>query len=165
MRFPILILLATLPGLALLNAAQESGSVYAADQPIPGATVTATQGDVKVVGYTDEHGRYSLNLGPGMWDIQVEILGLTTMHQQVTVGEQAEVKDFTMEMPKYGEAGTATPTTTPLAAVTPGQGGRGRGRGGQGRGGQGGQGRGGGGQGRGAPGVGPGGGAAGEEEL
>ena len=104
MRFPVLILLSTWPGLALLNAAQESGSVYAADQAIPGATITATQGDTKVVGYTDENGRYSLNLGPGMWDLQVEILGFTTAHQQVTVGEQAGVKDFTMEMPKYGEA-------------------------------------------------------------
>jgi len=139
-------------GTALLNAGQESGYVYAADQPIPGARVTALQGDMKVVGYTDEHGRYVLNLGPGMWDIQVEILGLTPAHQQVTVGEQAGVKDFTMEMPKYGQAAAPEAAVIPAApaTATPGQGGRGRGRGGPG----GGQGRGGPGgfQGRGGPG-------------
>ena len=112
-RFPVLFLLSVSLGTALLNAGQESGYVYAADQPIPGARVTALQGDMKVVGYTDEHGRYVLNLGPGMWDIQVEILGLTPAHQQVTVGEQAGVKDFTMEMPKYGQA------AAPEAAVIP----------------------------------------------
>ncbi len=165
-RFPVLLLLAAWPGAALLNAAQESGYVYAADQPIPGATVTARQGDTKVVAYSDENGRYVLNLGPGMWDLTVEILGLTPARQQVTVGDQAGVKDFTMEMPKYGQApvpetgvaasgapATAAATTSP-AGTTPGQGGRGRGRGGlgggQGRGGPGGLGRGG-----------PGGGAAG----
>ena len=162
-RLLIFLLLAAWPGTALLNAAQESGYVYAADQPIPGATVTARQGDTKVVGYTDENGRYVLNLGPGMWELTVEILGLTAAHQQVTVGEQAAVKDFTMEMPKYGlEPVAAVPSTTAAttspAGTTQGQGGRGRGRGGPG----GGQGRGGpGGLGRG----GPGGGAAGAGRI
>lgn len=45
-----------------------SGSLHAANQFVPGATVTATQGSSKVVAYTDESGRYNLNLGPGVWD-------------------------------------------------------------------------------------------------
>ena len=40
-----------------LFAIQQSGSVRAADQFIPGATITARQGGAKVAAYTDEAGR------------------------------------------------------------------------------------------------------------
>ncbi len=74
-RLTLIVLLAGLPGAALLfvgpahlSAAQEVGYVHAADQVVPGAMVTARQGDMKVVAYTDANGRYSLNLGAGMWE-------------------------------------------------------------------------------------------------
>ena len=142
----------------VLTAAPESGYVHAADQAVPGAKVTASQGDSKFIAYTDENGHYVLNLPFGVWDIQVEMLGFTSAHQQVTITDQSgAIKDFSMEMPKYGQAAATTPataTTTPATApgttaATPGQGGRrggGRGFGGQGRG-QGGGGQGGGGRG------------------
>jgi trimeric autotransporter adhesin len=130
-RLPIFLLLVA-SGCVLLNAAEESGYVFAADQPIPGATITATKGESKIVRFTDEHGHYVLNLEPGVWDIRVEILGLTPAHQQVTVGEAAGIKDFTMEMLKYGQApppelapsqgaaaNPATVSATPAAAGTP----------------------------------------------
>ena len=47
-------------GPGLVTAAQQSGSVRAADQFIPGATVTARNGGAKVVAYTDETGHYVL---------------------------------------------------------------------------------------------------------
>ncbi len=143
----------------VLTAAPESGYVHAADQAVPGAKVTATQGDSKFIAYTDENGHYVLNLPFGAWDIQVEMLGFTAAHQQVTITDQTgATKDFSMEMPKYGEAAAsstttpATATTPETAAATPGRvgrrgGGQGRGFGGQGRGGPGGGGQLGGGQG------------------
>ncbi len=91
---------------ALLSGAQYSGSVRAADLFIPGATVTATQGGAggaKVVAYTDEAGRYTLQLAPGAWNIQVEMFGFTTVQEQVTVGSGPVSREWTLEMPRSGE--------------------------------------------------------------
>jgi len=89
---------------AILSATRFSGSVRAADQFIPGATVTASQGNTKAVAYTDDAGRYSLELTPGVWDIQVEMLGFTTVHEQISIGNEAGVKDWTLDMPRLGES-------------------------------------------------------------
>ena len=70
-----------------LQAAQYSGSVRAADQPIPGAMVTAKQGDAKVIAYTDENGRYTMELASGTWDISVEMLEFTTSNGKVTIAD------------------------------------------------------------------------------
>jgi len=95
--------LAVLAGAVLLPAAQSSGSVRAADQFVPGATVTATQGSAKVVAYTDEAGRYTLDLAPGIWNIRVEMFEFTTVQEQVTVGREPVFKEWTLEMPRIGE--------------------------------------------------------------
>ena len=99
---------------------QQTGSVRAADQFIPGATITATQDDKKVVAYTDESGQYKLNLGPGVWDIQIEMLGFTPLHGPVTVGTDPIYKDWTLEMPRV-QAASSAPLTPP---ATTGRGGR-----------------------------------------
>jgi trimeric autotransporter adhesin len=93
---------------------QQTGAVRAADQFIPGASVIATQGDTKVVVYTDENGRYKLNLAPGMWDIRIEMLGFTAVHEAVTVGGEPAYKDWTLEMPRV--AAPASAATTPSTA-------------------------------------------------
>ncbi|MGC9950306.1 MAG: TonB-dependent receptor [Bryobacteraceae bacterium] len=92
-----------------LTAAQCTGSVRAADQWIPGATVTASQSGAKVVAYTDEAGRYTLDLGPGVWNIQVEMFGFTTVEEQVTVGSQPVARHWTLEMPRTAQASTRAP--------------------------------------------------------
>jgi trimeric autotransporter adhesin len=113
-----------------LSAAQQTGTVRAADQFIPGASVTATQGDQKVVGFTDANGRYALNLGPGVWNIQVEMLGFTTVHQQITVGAEPVFHDWILEMPRVeGSTSAAVPNTPGRGRRGFGQG-RGGGRGG-----------------------------------
>jgi hypothetical protein len=89
-----------------------SGSVRAADQFVPGATITATQGSSKVVGYSDESGRFTLELGPGTWDVQLEMFGFTPLHETVTVGDKPAYKDWTLEMPRIGEAAGEAPPST-----------------------------------------------------
>ena len=131
----------------LLSAAQYSGTVRAADTYLPGATVTARQGDKKVSVFTDEYGRYVMELAPGVWDIQVEMFEFTTATQQVTVGSAAVAKEWVLTMPKIAGAGGTASSIAPI----PGQAtGRGAGRGGFG-------GRGGGAPGGGFGGRGPGG--------
>ncbi len=98
-----------------IHATQYTGTVRAADQLIPGATITATQGTIKVVAYSDDAGRYSLDLTPGEWDIQVEMLGFTSLHEQVSIGGRPITKDWTLEMPRTG-----APPKTQSASNTPG---------------------------------------------
>src|SRR6516162_1417304 len=120
MRFLIGVLL-LVP--ALFGAGRHSGSVRAADQFIPGATVTARQGGAKVVAYTDENGRYALDLTPGVWEISVEMFGFKPKMQKVEVGPESTPVDWTLEVPRFGEtieplavhssAAPATPTAAP----------------------------------------------------
>src|ERR1700691_5746911 len=102
MRFLILALFLSAPGLLL--AIEHSGTVRAADQFIPGATVTARQGGAKLVTYTDENGRYALDLTPGVWEIEIKMFGFMTLNSTITIGEQFTNQDWTLEMPRPGEA-------------------------------------------------------------
>jgi hypothetical protein len=116
-----------------VTGAQQSGSVRAADQFIPGAAVTARQGDLKVTAFTDEAGRYTLNLSPGVWDIQVEMMGFTTVHNQVTVGSEPSYRDWILEMPRVNAPASAA-NASPGSANSRGRRGYGQ-RSGAGRGG------------------------------
>ncbi|HJZ96226.1 MAG TPA: carboxypeptidase-like regulatory domain-containing protein, partial [Candidatus Solibacter sp.] len=97
-----------------LAAIQHSGSVRAADQFIPGATVTARQGGAKVVTYTDENGRYTLDLTPGVWEIAVEMFGFKSKQQKVDVGPTADSVDWTLEVPRFGEKVEPPPASSTL---------------------------------------------------
>ena len=112
-----LLVAAILLGPGCLSAVQHSGSVRAADQFLPGATVTAVQGGAKVVVYTDAAGRYTLDLTPGVWEIQIEMFGFQTQRGEVTVGDDAGSKDWTLEMPRLGSA--AAPPVVAAAKPAP----------------------------------------------
>ena len=88
----------------VLTAIQHSGGVRAADQVIPGATVTARQGGAKVVAYTDETGRYSLDLTPGVWELEVEMFGFRPKSERLEIGAEPTSIEWTLEMPRRGEA-------------------------------------------------------------
>src|ERR1700691_4313239 len=87
-------------GPRLLSATQFTGSVRAADQWVPGDTVTASQGGAKVVAYTYDAVRDTLDLATGVWNIQVEMFGFTAVQDQVAIGGQAVTKHWTLEMPR-----------------------------------------------------------------
>jgi hypothetical protein len=114
-RVRIAALLVALLSPGLLMAAQHIGVVRAADQPVPGATVTARQGGAKVVTYSDQQGRYSLDLTPGIWQIQVEMFGFTTVRGDVEVGSETGIRNWALDMPKFGEA--VPDTSAPVAAA------------------------------------------------
>ncbi len=139
-------LLAALPAAQPLAGAQYAGSVRAADQLVPGATITAQSGDRKVTAFTDENGQFRMDLTPGEWEIQVEMFEFSPMRDKITAGSEPIHKDWTLEMPRLDQRGGAIASNAP-AAVTAGpgrRGGRGQFRnGGGGRGGFGAGGRGG----------------------
>ena len=73
----ILYLVCTLVGLAfpcLAVASEYRGQVTFAGLPLPGATVTATQGTKKITAVTDQGGLYAFpDLADGPWKIDVEM--------------------------------------------------------------------------------------------
>ncbi len=101
----------------LLSATEQSGSVRAADQFIPGATVTARNGGARIVTYTDENGRYTLDLTPGEWEIQVDMFGFVSSKAKVVVGPRPSYKDWTLDVPRYGQGPplVAAPAAPPAA--------------------------------------------------
>jgi Carboxypeptidase regulatory-like domain len=77
--------------LASLGMATEyHGTVDAGGLPLPGATVTATRGDSKIVTTTDEKGAFSFrDLADGNWTIAVEMLGFEKLTLEVGVAPEA----------------------------------------------------------------------------
>src|SRR4051794_23191846 len=114
---------------SMLHAGQFGGQVRAADQIVPGATVTALQGGAKVTAFTDENGRYVLELTPGVWQIEVSMFEFSTTKGQVTVSEGDLNRDWVLNMPKLSERGGAAVAAgaQPAAVALPAAPGVGRG--------------------------------------
>jgi len=71
-------------GLAV--ASEYHGQVTFNGLPVPGVTVTATQGSKTVVAESDDNGNYSFpDLPDGAWKIELTMTGFATLDQQVTV--------------------------------------------------------------------------------
>src|SRR5215217_4522303 len=82
LRFALACALAT-----SVSAASHVGQVVTAGNvPVPGALITATQGDRRLTATTDGQGAYSFsNLAEGAWVIRVEMLGFVTDESIVTI--------------------------------------------------------------------------------
>ncbi len=104
MKLPAFILLAA----GALAGAQFRGSVTSAGLPIPGAIVTATQGNSKLITSTDEEGAYVFpDLTPGSWTIEIEAFGFAKAARSVTLPS---------ETPVAWELKLAVPDAAPVAA-------------------------------------------------
>jgi len=67
-------------------ASEYHGRVTFGGLPLPGATVTATQGSQKVVAVSDQQGLYSFaDLADGSWEIAIEMQCFSPMEQTVIV--------------------------------------------------------------------------------
>ncbi len=102
----------------LLPAAEQHGQVKFGGLPLPGATVTATQGDKTFTAITDLAGAYSFpDLAGGAWTLQVEMLGFETQKRDVAVSAGAPGVDWELKMLPLAEihAVTAPPAAPPPA--------------------------------------------------
>jgi len=76
----------------------QSGSVKSANQPIPGATVTATIGDRKLVTTTDQSGHYGFAAAPsGDCSIEVRMFGFEPATKKSNCAEGAKI-DFALQL-------------------------------------------------------------------
>src|SRR5437773_12355394 len=80
-------------------AAQQIGPVLSGELSIPGATVTATQGDKKAVTTTDESGEYALaDLAAGVWTLQVDMFGFAAARRELTVDDKPSKIEWTLDL-------------------------------------------------------------------
>src|SRR4051794_6687939 len=77
----------------------QSGFVKSSDQPIPGATVTATQGSQTVSTVTDVDGHYAFgSLPQGTWLMQVEMFGFETLKKDVDFATASAPVNFDLKL-------------------------------------------------------------------
>ena len=78
--------LAALAFPSLAAAAAYHGQVTFGGFPLPGATVTVTQGTKKLTTVTDQGGLYSFaDLADGVWQIEIDMQCFSTIHNEITV--------------------------------------------------------------------------------
>ncbi len=83
----------------VLFASEHHGIVRSNGLPVPGATVTATLGDRKVVTTTDAQGAYSFaNLADGNWTIQIEMLGFATESKVIGIAPDAPSPEWDLKL-------------------------------------------------------------------
>jgi len=108
-----------------LTAAEHHGQVKFAGLPVPGVTITMTQGDKRLMAVSDQQGAYSFpDLPEGVWTIQVEMLTFAPIKQEVAVGPNAPSAVWELKMLPFDEikasapppAAPATPATTTASA-------------------------------------------------
>jgi len=108
-----------------LVASEHRGQVVFGGVPVPGATVTATQGEKKLATVTDEIGVYLFpDLADGVWTVKVEMLTFTPQTKEVGVAAGAppaiwELALLPLEQMK-AIATPVAPATAPATAPTPG---------------------------------------------
>ncbi len=111
--------------LAGLSASEHQGVVKSGGEAVPGATVTATQGDKKFVTTTDDQGAYTFpDLTDGVWTITVEMLGFAKHSEEVGVAPTApspvwDLKQLSAADLKTALAEANQPTPAPAAIVKP----------------------------------------------
>ena len=97
MRRILLACAALLLGSVALHA--QSGFVRSGNQPIPGATLTATQGEKKFVTVTDGDGHYTFPpLSEGNWTVAVEMFGFTPLKQEVNYFSTTKPVNFALQL-------------------------------------------------------------------
>jgi len=97
LRFCLLLALGA--SLYAQNSVTSAGIVKFGGQPLPGATVIATQGDHRVVTTTDESGAYELpDLAPGAYTVEVQMFGFQTARKQIQVASGSQATDWSLEL-------------------------------------------------------------------
>ncbi len=95
----LLSVLALVTFCAAASASEYHGQVIFAGLPVPGATVTATQGNNKVSVITDQQGIYFFpNLQDGAWTIDIEMQCFSPIKQTVTIASNTPAVQFELKL-------------------------------------------------------------------
>jgi hypothetical protein len=123
---------AALIAVTALLASEHHGVVQSGGLPVPGATVTMTQGDKKFVTTTDGNGVYEFpNVPDGVWTLKIDMLGFAPISRDVGVGLDAPAGQWELKLLPPGgapapaqavaatQAKPAAPAATAPAAAKP----------------------------------------------
>jgi hypothetical protein len=103
-----------------LAASEHKGVVVSGGLPVPGATITATQGDRKVAALSDAHGLYSFaDLADGVWSVQVEMLCFTPLKREIAIGPGAPPAEWELKMLPFEEIRASAPPPPPPPSAPP----------------------------------------------
>jgi len=112
-----------------LMASEYHGTVKSSGLALPGATVTAIQGDKKIVTTTDRQGVFTYSeLEDGTWTIEVEVLGFEKIARQVGIASNAPSPEWDLKFLTEAalvailDGGQAAPATAPTASPLPARG-------------------------------------------
>jgi len=77
----------------------QSGTVKSGGQPIPGATVRATQGERVLTTLTDVNGTFKLDkMTPGAWNVDVIMFGFEPVRREVQIGANPTKIDIALQL-------------------------------------------------------------------
>ena len=97
-----------------MAASEQPGRVTFGGLPVPGATITATQGTQKIGAISDAQGWYSFpDLADGTWTIRIEMLCFATIQQDVIVAPGAPPSEWKLTLPPF--TGPVTAIAAPAA--------------------------------------------------
>src|SRR5687767_8637061 len=114
---------------AAVAASDQRGQVLFNGLPVPGATITAVQGEKKIVAVSDDEGAYRLSgLDDGAYSLRVEMLGFEPIVQELKVAENNPPSTWTLTLLSFDEiskvatfaadaASADRPGTSPRAAA------------------------------------------------
>ncbi len=118
--------LAALAFCSAVYAAEHRGVVKFGPVPLPGATVTASEGGKQFTTITSQEGNYSFpELAEGKWRIRVEMLCFEPSEREVTVGSSAPAAEWELKLLPFEQIAAAAPPqpaeteTPPRAAEQP----------------------------------------------
>ncbi len=103
----------------LLAASERRGTVQFGGLPVPGATVTAVQGDKKLTTITDQQGVYTFaDLPDGAWTIDVEMLCFAPSKQELTLGADGAIPAVELKLLPLEEIKAAAgPQSAPAVSI------------------------------------------------
>src|SRR4029077_4843479 len=84
---------------SLAEASEYRGQVTFGGLPVPGATITATQGSKHIVTITDQQGQYSFaDLADGTWTIEVAMTCFAMIKQDVMIPSNTPVARWELRL-------------------------------------------------------------------
>ena len=105
---------------AVLAASEHHGVVLSGGLAVPGATVTASQGEKKLFTTTDEQGAYAFpDLPDGVWTIEVDMFGFAKVSREVGVAPLAPSPTWDLKVLPPGAAMAAAAQPASVAPAAP----------------------------------------------
>lgn len=103
-------------------ASEYHGQVFFRGAPVPGATVTLTQGLQKLETMTDRQGVYDFpNLADGTWNIEIKMSGFEPLDSSITVAPNTPQGSFELKLLELdellAEAQVIAPATAPKSPL------------------------------------------------